>query len=118
VLLETGLRLDEHADFALDDLPGVISLRGRLEARSNLGVQTGIVAGAEAFLGTCGGLAWAAPSLGIDTTALVGDPRLLHAHLSLARRVYHRVDGGRFATLDLGGLERLGVDVVPAGVGA
>jgi hypothetical protein len=115
VLLETGLTLDEHDDFSLEGIAGVVSLRGRLDPRTNLAVQTEVIARAQAYVGTCGGLAWAAPMLGVETTAMVGDPRLLHAHLSVARRVYHRLGEGRFSTVDVGGLQRLGVSLAPAG---
>ena len=50
--------------------------------RNNLGVQTQIVAGAKAFVGTCGSIAWLAPRLGVDTSALFVDPKWLHAHLA------------------------------------
>jgi hypothetical protein len=110
VLLETGLTLDEHEDFPFETTPRIVRLRDRLDARTNLAVQTAIIAGATSYVGTCGGLAWAAPMLAVDTTALVSDARLLHAHLAVARRVYHRLGAGRFSTVDLSGLERLGIE--------
>lgn len=104
VLLDTGLVLDEHADY---DLRGdrVISARQWMTPRNNLGVQTQIVGGARAFIGTCGSIAWLAPRLGVDTSALYVDPRWLHAHLAVAMRGYHKLDAGRFAVADLRALD-------------
>lgn len=110
VLLETGMTFDDHDEHALEGMPGVVTLRGRLEPRDNLALQTAVIAGAQAFVGTCGGLAWLAPMLGVDTTAVMADPRFLHHHLQVARRVYQRMDGaGRFSVLDIGAFEQLGL---------
>lgn len=108
VLLDTGLVLDEHADY---DLGGgrVVSARPWMTPANNLAVQTQIVAGARAFVGTCGSLAWLAPRLGVDTSALYVDPKWLHAHLAVAMRAYHRLDAGRFAAADLRAFAPMGV---------
>ena len=69
--------------------------------RDNLGIQTQIVAGAKAFVGTCGSITWLAPQLGVDTSALFVDPKWLHAHLPVAMRAYHKLAAGRFSVADL-----------------
>jgi hypothetical protein len=76
--------------------------------QNNLGVQTQIVAGARAFVGTCGSIAWLAPRLGVDTSALFIDAKWLHAHLAVAMRAYHKMGAGRFAVADLRAAEPLG----------
>jgi len=115
VLLDTGLVLeDDHADYALSGDRGVISARPWMTPQNNLGVQTQIVAGAKAFVGTCGSIAWLAPRLGINTSALYVDPKWLHAHLAVAMRAYHRLGAGRFAAADLRALDPLGFEVPPA----
>jgi hypothetical protein len=116
VLLESGLALDEHGEFDVSRQPGVVTLRGQLDAANNLAVQTRVIAGARAFVGTCGGLAWLAPMLGVDTVAVLSDARLLHAHLAVARRTYHQLGAGRFSLLDLGALSWLGLSTAAAGV--
>ena len=118
VLLDTGLVLeDDHADYTFTAWPAdvrnakaarVVSARAWMTPRNNLGVQTQIVAGARAFVGTCGSLAWLAPRLGVDTSALFVDPKWLHAHLAVAMRAYHRLDAGRFAVADLRAVDPLG----------
>ena len=118
VLLDSGTVYDEHVDFAVDTAAGRISTVGdRLTPATNLAVQTRIIAGARGFVGTCGSVAWLAPMLGIDTTAILVDARLLHAHLHIARRAYHRLGRGAFTPLELGGLAALGVSLQPAGAG-
>ena len=109
VLLDTGLVLeDDHADYAFASGGRVISARPWMTPQTNLGVQTQIIAGAKAFVGTCGSLAWLAPRLGVNTSALYVDPKWLHAHLALAMRGYHRLGAGRFAAADLRALDPLG----------
>jgi len=108
VLLDTGLVLeDDHADYAFAPSGRIISARPWLTPQTNLGAQTQIVAGARAFVGTCGSIAWLAPRLGVDTSALFVDPKWLHAHLALAMRAYHKLGAGRFAVADLRAVEVL-----------
>jgi hypothetical protein len=103
VLLDTGLVLaDDHADYAFSGGHRIVSARSWMTPANNLGVQTQIIAGAKAFVGTCGSIAWLAPRLGVNTSALFVDPKWLHAHLAVAMRAYHRMDGtGQFAVADL-----------------
>lgn len=109
VLLDTGLVLeDDHADYTFGGA-SVISARPWMTPQTNLGVQTQIVAGARAFVGTCGSLAWLAPRLGVDTSAMFVDPKWLHAHIAVAMRAYHRLGAGQFAAADLRALDPLSV---------
>ncbi len=109
VLLDTGLALDDHGDYGFQTTKRVVSAREWMTPRDNLAVQTRIIAGARAFVGTCGGIAWLAPMLGIDTTAVMTDVRFLNVHLHVARRVYRVLDRGRFTPFDLGALAPLGL---------
>jgi hypothetical protein len=109
VLLDTGLVLeDDHADYAFAARDRVISARSWMTPKNNLGVQTQIVANAKAFVGTCGSIAWLAPRLGVDTSALFIDPKWLHAHLALAMRAYYKMGAGRFSVADLRAVDPLG----------
>jgi hypothetical protein len=106
VLLDTGLVLeDDHADYNFAASGSIISARPWMTPQNNLGVQTQIAAGAKAFVGTCGSLAWLAPRLGVDTSAVYVDPKWLHAHLAVAMRAYHKLEAGRFAAADLRALD-------------
>ena len=113
VLLDTGLVLDEHADYAFASRGRVISAKAWMTPANNLGVQTQIIAGARAFAGTCGSVAWLAPMLGIDTAAVFVDSKWLHVHLGVALRACHRAGAGRFSPVDLRALDALGMSPSP-----
>jgi hypothetical protein len=113
VQLDTGLGLDDHEDITLTGR-GTTSVRGQLDARTNLAVQTQVVAGARMFVGTCGGLAWLAPLLGVATVPVFTDDSFLHAHLHVARRAYGRVGAGGFSPVDLSGLIESGLTIARA----
>jgi hypothetical protein len=101
VVLDTGVAFDDHTDFAFGGLPGVISARPWMTARTNLGVQASLIAHAERLLGTCGGLAWVAPLMGTPTTAVYEDDRFLAQHLLVARQAVRKAGAAEFGTLDL-----------------
>lgn len=108
VLLDTGLAIDDHADYVFAGDDRIISAREWLTPRTNLAAQTDIIAHASAYVGTCGSLTWLAPFLGVPTSALLADPEFLHAHLSVALRACHRLKGAaRFSPVDLRGLDPL-----------
>jgi hypothetical protein len=109
VALDTGLAVDEHRDVLFDGIRGSIVFPAVREPSTNLGVQTAVVAGARLLVGTCGGLAWLAPLLGVDTLAVYEDDRYLAAHLYAARHAYRRTGAARFVTMDVHALRRLGV---------
>jgi hypothetical protein len=111
VQLDTNLGVDEHADYSFGGSHRVLSVSGQLDPRTNLAVQTRIIAGARLFVGTCGSLAWLAPLLGVDTIPVFTDAGFLHAHLHVARRAYGRLGAGRFAPVDLSGLMDAGLAV-------
>ena len=117
VLLDTGLALDDHGEYGFAPRQGVTSARAWMDPRTNLAVQTRIIAGARAFVGTCGSVAWLAPMLGTDTTGVMTDVKFLNVHLHVARRVYRVMSGGRFTSLDLGSLAPLGLSLSAAGRG-
>jgi hypothetical protein len=109
VVLDTAWSMDEHRDYAFEAIPGVTTLRPSLDPRSNLGLQTQVIAGARRFIGTCGGLAWLAPFLGVDTLAVYEDDRYLTGHLYVAKYAYRRTGAARLSTLNLralGAVER------------
>jgi hypothetical protein len=115
VVLPTNFGLDEHRDFALDDIPGVINLQRYLTPRNNLAVQLAVIAGARQYVGTCGGLAWLAPFLGVPTVALFDSDHLLAPHLLVARQAGKRAGAAEFTTLDLRALQRLGAGALSPG---
>lgn len=106
VALDTRLPFDEHQDYTFADVPGVTSLTG-LTPQNNLGMQTAVVARADGYMGTCGGLAWLAPFLGTSTLAVYADDAFLAPHLYAAQQAYRSTHAARFVSMDLHGSEWL-----------
>ena len=109
VLLDTGMALDEHADYPFAGIANVTSLRGLMTPHDNLAVQTQVIAAASAFVGTCGSVAWLAPLLGVPTVAAYVEDRFLVSHLFVARHAYRQAGAAPFLPLDLYGASELGM---------
>jgi hypothetical protein len=73
VSLSTSLRVDDHDDLEhASDEPVVRALDG-VPAELNLQVQTAVIANAEAFVGTYGGLSYVAQAYGVPSFALASN---------------------------------------------
>jgi hypothetical protein len=118
VVLDTGLRTDDHDDYLFGGLPNVFSLRSHLTAQTNLGTQTAVIAGAQGFIGTCGSLAWLAPMLGVQTVAIYANDRFLLSHMFFATHVYRQHRAADFDALDLRGAMQLNLLTARETVGA
>jgi hypothetical protein len=91
VSLTTGLAIDDHGGFDVDG-HGVTTLPLHLDPRRNLHVQSAIVAGATAFVGTYGGFSYLAPLYGVPTTAYYDDANgYSKRHLSMARSAFAEI---------------------------
>ena len=94
VSLATNLRLDDHATDEVESL-GVRTLPHDMHPRENLALQTAVVAGASAFVGTYGGFSYLAPFLNVRSTAYFSDPDGYSArHLLMARSALESIDAG------------------------
>lgn len=113
ILLDADVGIDEHRDFDLRGIPGVMSASNLMTARTNLDVQLALIARSRFFLSACGGLAWQAPFLGVPTVALYDSDHLLAPHLFVARQAGARSGAAEFTPLDLRGLSRLHVTGTP-----
>lgn len=87
VLLGTGLRVDDHEDFTVRAGERVHTIDHLLTASDNLRLQSEIICGARAFVGTYGGMSYVAsyfgvPSIGFESDAQYNRP----AHLETALR--------------------------------
>jgi hypothetical protein len=64
----------------------VRTLPSEIHARDNLALQTALVSGASAFVGTYGGFSYLAPFVGVHATAYYADPSgFSPRHLLMAR---------------------------------
>jgi hypothetical protein len=101
VLLETALEIDEHRDLDLRDIPNVTSAARLMTPRTNLAVQLALLTHARGFVGTCGGLAWEAPFLGVPTVGVCDSEDALAVHLFVARQAGRAAGAAPFSLLDL-----------------
>jgi hypothetical protein len=120
VLLNTGQRYDDHSDFAPVRRERLHSAEHLMTPDTNLEVQTRIISGAKAFVGTYGGFSYLAPFHGTDTAAYFSHPTAFRFdHLEVAKRVFSSLKTASFVPLDVKdlGVVRLSLgaaDVEPA----
>jgi hypothetical protein len=128
VLLNAPFALDDHRDFLPAGGGGkaglserasgrVISIADRMAPETNLALQTAVIAGARAFIGTYGGYAYLAPFLGVSTIAFYSARTFKPHHLHLAHRVFERLGGADVGGADVGGANVGGANVGGANVG-
>jgi hypothetical protein len=102
VMLNTGQRFDDHTEYPVDMRRRIHTVDHLMTPETNLDVQTRIIAGATAFVGTYGGFSYLAPLLGTDTLAYYSHARGFRwDHLELAKRVFNSVQAGSFVALDV-----------------
>ncbi len=126
VLLSTGQRFDDHLDMPRVNRARLHTIEHLMTPETNLDVQTRVIAGAQAFVGTYGGFSYLAPFVSIDTLAFYSHVNgFRFDHLEVAKRVFSALKLGSFVELDLRALElmRLGIgatapDTQPTLVGA
>jgi hypothetical protein len=102
VLLNTAQQFDDHSDFPP-------ALRGRIHTidhlmtpETNLAMQTEVIRGAEAFVGTYGGFSYLAPLCGVNTLAFYSHASgFRFDHLEVAKRVFSALRCGTFTEVDL-----------------
>jgi hypothetical protein len=120
VLLNTGVRFDDHDDFQTGSRQRLHTVEHLMTPRTNLDVQTRVIAGARAFVGTYGGFSYLAPLVGVDALAFFSDSSGFRIdHLEIAKRVFTDLDAASFLPLDVRDLDvlRLGLGVGLGAVG-
>ncbi len=121
VLLNTGLRVDDHSD-AAELLPGIprdrlVDATPLLGASDNLAVQTALVAHADKLYCTFGGFSYLGPLLGVDTLSFFTHTHFVSSHLDLALRAFNREGYGALAFLPVAAMDEAATAAV-AGPGA
>ncbi|MCX6551856.1 MAG: hypothetical protein NTY02_12815 [Acidobacteria bacterium] len=122
VLLNTGVRFDDHLDFEGFPRDRVHVVDHLMTPRNNLDVQTRIIGAARAFVGTYGGFSYLAPLVGVNTVAFFSDPAAFRVdHLEVAKRVFTELNAASFLPLHIRDLDvlrltvdHLGSDAAPA----
>ncbi len=98
VLLTTPFAVDDHID-APPDAASVRSIAQFLTPENNLAVQTAVIKGARAFVGTYGGFSYLAPLYGVPSVTFYSEATFFEQHLEFARRTFSRVDAAPFIVL-------------------
>ncbi len=100
VMLGSGVSLDEHRDVRADRSDRIHVVDHLMRPENNLAVQTAVIAGARAFIGTYGGFSYLAPLCGVNTVALYSRPNYYAHHLDFAQHVFNAVGGGSLTVMD------------------
>jgi hypothetical protein len=102
VMLGPGFRVDDHRDFAPAASSRIHALDDLMTPDRNLEIQTAVIAGARAFIGTYGGYAYLAPFCNVPAIAFYSNRDGFHAyHLELADRVFRRMNTASLVALDV-----------------
>jgi hypothetical protein len=108
VLMNPAMRLDDHADVDVPARSRIHRIAHLMSPRTNLDVQSRVIAGARAFVGTHGGLSYLPPFYGVKSLSFYSDARAFAAqHLDLARRAFAGLRPGSYVTLDVNDLDTL-----------
>lgn len=118
VLLNTGHRFDDHDDMPAASRSRLHSVEHLMTPETNLDVQTRIISGAQAFIGTYGGFCYLAPLCGVDTLAFYSHVSgFRFDHLEVAKRVFSGLGRGSFVELDVRAVDLLRIGF-GGGIGA
>ena len=99
VLLQTGLALDDHAEYGSGG-ERVYSIERLMTPRNNLDLQTRVIARADALVTTYGGFSYLGPMLGVKTLALYSNPDGFRIdHLEVAQRTFHELHAPPFVAV-------------------
>lgn len=88
VLIQTDFHIDDHADFELGKIPNVFRLSDLTASAplNNLAIQSSVIAHAQGYIGTYGGMAQGAMRWGVPTLALYTEfGQTSPAHLTLTQ---------------------------------
>jgi hypothetical protein len=108
VLLTPRSPLDDLQDVPVDAQRRIHRIADLLSPRTNLEVQSKVIARARAFVGTHGGLSYVGPLYGVKSLSFysTATPSMLK-HLDVARRVFTARQPGSYLALDVNDLDTL-----------
>jgi hypothetical protein len=104
VFLNTGFRVDDHYDFSPESAHHLHTIDHLITPERNLEVQSAVIAGADAFVGSYGGLSYLPPLFGVPSVALYSDRVFKSSHLDLANLIYAEAVPGKLTVLDVADL--------------
>jgi hypothetical protein len=100
VVLGSGVSLDDHRDLVIGRSDRLHTVEHLIRPETNLAVQTAVIGGAQAFVGTYGGFSYLAPLCGVNTIALYSLRNYFAYHLDFAQHIFDAVGGGSLTVMD------------------
>jgi hypothetical protein len=101
VLLNTGIRLDDHSDCEAIRSDRLIRIDHLMTPSNNLRLQTIAISRARAFIGTYGGLSYLAPYFGVPSVSFYADAaKFVHHHLGFAETIFSGASFGDYLVMD------------------
>ena len=108
VLLNPATRVDDLHDVPVPQRRRIHSIADLLSPRTNLEVQSRVIARSRAFVGTHGGLSYLGPLHGVRSLSFYSDLRPeIARHLELARQALNAMKPGSYVALDVNALDTL-----------
>jgi hypothetical protein len=101
VLLDPGVKVDDHDDLDLSGIPNVSRMSGAVPLDQNLTVQSAVLSRASVFVGTYGGYSYLAPFYGVPALAFYSDRKFKQHHLFAAHRVFEKLGTATLVSLDI-----------------
>jgi hypothetical protein len=100
VLLNPGFSVDEHEDWAPAVRDRIHTIADGLAPARNLGIQSAVISGARAFVGTYGGYAYLGPLSRVPAVAFYSRPTFKRHHLYAAHRAFDQVGAAALTLVD------------------
>ena len=101
VLLNPGFRVDDHDDLPPSAAGRIVTIADRMTPARNLAVQSAVIAGARAFVGTYGGYSYLAPLYGVPAVAFYSKRTFKPQHLHAAERAFAGIGAAALVPLDV-----------------
>jgi hypothetical protein len=102
VLLNPGFSVDEHRDWTSESPGRILTITDRVTPDRNLAVQSAVIGGARAFVGTYGGYSYLAPLYRVPAIAFYSRPTFKLQHLHTAQRAFADIGAGALLPIDVG----------------
>ena len=101
VLLNPGFSVDEHQDWAPAMSGRIQTISDRMRPDRNLAVQSAVISGARAFVGTYGGYSYLAPMLRVPALAFFSRATFKRHHLYAAERAFDQMGAAALTLVDV-----------------
>jgi hypothetical protein len=101
VILNPGFSVDDHNDWKPDASDRIITIADGTKPETNLALQSAVIAGARAYVGTYGGYSYLAPLYRVPALAFFSKPSFKLHHLYVAQRAFDQIGAGALMPVDV-----------------